>query len=1455
VKFVSKQLLLSLACALAFLLAFTPATYAVDGCSSAGFKVGRTVNLEATPFGMAAGDFNADGHLDLAVSPNNDSSAVMVLPGRGGTEGFGPPTRFPAGGQTLRMAAGDFNGDGKLDLAVSLNPSSQPGKLAILLNDGTGKFGAPNLITLAGDPTQPVLSDVNNDGKLDIVTALSTGTTDGKVSILLGNGTGGFSQAANSPFATFSFNPSVLVIGDFNEDGKRDLALPGSLGGVDVLLGDGAGGFAAGVNTPTSGSSLTLTAGDFNDDGHLDLLNGNRMILGSGTANFAAPIVVDLPEDTNAALAADVNHDNHLDLVAAGPSGLTIMLGNGAGNMVRAKSYTSGFTIFGAASSFAVPGDFNEDGKLDLAAVQISGIGILEGDGTGAFNDVLSYHASISTPHYLVAADFNNDGKQDVAFNSAFPGFGPQISGIEVALGDGSGGFTKKSVSNFGTVRLSSIAAADFNSDGKLDLAVTRSEEGSVSILLNDGTGGFPTNGFFLLGFSVGSRASAIETGDFNHDTKADLIAINPRDNSLVVLFGNGDGSFSGSVTSVSLQGSSSFADDLDIGDFNADGKPDVAVVRSGGTIVDVLQGDGTGYFFNYATLQIPGTPVSVVARDLNGDGKLDIAVTNFETDNLFNQAYVTVFINNGAQAFNPGANYPTDAAGVLGTGDFNHDGKPDLVVSSGVLFVSNTRDGFGILTNQGDGIFNASVNFSTGTLSDHLAVSDFNNDGKDDVVISQRDNGSVALLLGTFTAPQQCLSVNDVTVTESDLGTTDAIFTVKLSAASAQTVRVNYFLTPANVSFSISPATKGADFEDVSGTVTFLPGETTQTITVPVKGDVIDEFDQFFFVVLTTPVNAAISDGKGLGTILDNDPSAGITINDVAVAEGTGNQVQSSANFTISLNVPSEKPISVQYAIEAGTATLNTDYANISGTVEFSSGTVSKTISIPIIQDNIFEPDETFFVNLSNATNATITDGQGQGTISNDDPQPGISITATSFRTEGGTGTSGNSLFEVKLSNPSYQTITVSFATADATATAGADYAATSGTLTFSPGETSKSIAVEVIGDSIDEINETYLVNLSNPTNATIAGAQGVGTIQDDDGPTVSIGSASVTEGNFGFRNADFTVTLSAPSVQEIVGTYATAGGTATPGVDFQSVFPGTRIFVIPAGATSGTIAIRVLGDFQIEPDEQFSVTLLSTANASIGTAQGTGTIVNDDSNGKLQFSSQNYNASEDAGSVVITVNRVEGATGIITVDYAASNGTATAGSDYTATSGTLTFNQGEISKSFSVPVLNDNVFEVDETINVTLTNPTAGATLGNPTTATLTIKTPPLLLFLEESGPAPNQVAALDSLLLMRDPFPVLAPVDFFVQGLDRNTRVIVFVMNLQSAPGDLASSVRVNLVDVNGQSYDVGAEDVRVVPLFNFTQVTFRLPDNLAPGVCNIKIKAHDQESNAGILRIKN
>ena len=234
------------------------------------------------------------------------------------------------------------------------------------------------------------------------------------------------------------------------------------------------------------------------------------------------------------------------------------------------------------------------------------------------------------------------------------------------------------------------------------------------------------------------------------------------------------------------------------------------------------------------------------------------------------------------------------------------------------------------------------------------------------------------------------------------------------------------------------------------------------------------------------------------VGAIERSSPS--VSISDVAVTEG--NAGTTAAVFTVSLSEPSGGVVTVGYATADGTATIaDNDYTAASGTVVFPPGVTTRPITILVNGDTKFEPNETFFVNLGSPVNATISDGQGVGTITNDDSPPAVSIGDATVL-EGNSGTVP-ATFTASLSSASTQTITVTFATADGTtnpATAGSDYTTSTGTVTFPPGSTSQPVTVLVIGDTVPEPNETFFVNLASPTNATIARAQGVGTILDDD-------------------------------------------------------------------------------------------------------------------------------------------------------------------------------------------------------------------------------------------------------------------------------------------------------------------------------------------------------------------
>ena len=322
-------------------------------------------------------------------------------------------------------------------------------------------------------------------------------------------------------------------------------------------------------------------------------------------------------------------------------------------------------------------------------------------------------------------------------------------------------------------------------------------------------------------------------------------------------------------------------------------------------------------------------------------------------------------------------------------------------------------------------------------------------------------------------------ITIDNVTVNESQ---GNATFTVSLSQASANTVTVNY-------STSNGTATSGSDYTAKSGTVTFAPGQTTQTITVNVTEDATVEPNQTFNVNLTGAVNAAILDNQGVATIVDNE--AKISINDVTVNEAAG-----TATFTVSLSDSAASNVTVQYSTSNGTATAGSDYtARALTTLTFAPGETTKTVTVNITNDTTVESNETFNVNLSNAsTNATIVDAVGVATIVDNEPR--ISINDVTVNEGAGTAT-----FTVTLSEAATGNVTVQYATANGTATAGSDYtAAALTTLTFAPGETSKTITVAIVNDPAVEGNENFTVNLSNASsNATILDGAGIATIVDN--------------------------------------------------------------------------------------------------------------------------------------------------------------------------------------------------------------------------------------------------------------------------------------------------------------------------------------------------------------------
>jgi hypothetical protein len=1058
-------------------------------CSVPSFDLAQTFGVGNGPTAIASADLNADGHVDL-VTANTNSNSLSILLGNG-AGGFGAATTIPVGTAPTSVAIGDFNGDTKPDLVVVNRDSNT---LSILLNSGGGSFTAPVSQFAGISPRYVVVADFNGDSKLDLAVAAFSSNA---VLVFSGDGTGGFPTSMGLNAGT---GPTSVAIGDLNGDGKLDIAAANyNSSNISILLGNGAGGFA-GSATPSFGASLvSVVIADFNTDGKADLgIGGNEgtvmVSFGNGSGSFGPPQTLYGNYRVSHIATADLNHDGKADLVASHWSTNTIAIsfGNGDGTFDDPAYYGPGLQPWSVVIT-----DLNHDNKLDIVTVNnaSNNVAVLRGDGTGQFSHNQLYNAGPST-RSLVVTDFNNDGKRDIAVAG--------YSQVVLFTNNGAGRFSPYTFS-LQTYPVA-IVSADFNSDGFTDLAVAN-QSNSVTVISGNGSGGFRWGG----DYSAGSSPTWLADGDFNSDGHDDLAVTNQTTDSVSILIGTGASSFAPPV-SFPAGTRPGF---VTAADLNNDGNFDLIVSNPDTDNISVLLGNGAGGFGAPTSFATGDNPSWVAVADVNGDGNNDLAVGSVGT--------VTVFNGNGLGGFPSATNYSVgiSAASVV-ISDLNGDAKPDLAVGD------NTSGNLSILLNSGTGAFGSPTSLPSGGAPSFLAAADFNGDGAPDLAVVNRllDAflvGSMTPLLNTCAAalsppPVPGLVMNDLTVTEGDGGTTNAIVTVNLSQPSNQTVSVSYFTDG-----DFEDADFGVDFQPTSGRITFAPGQTTRTITIPVIGDTLDEFDETFNVFLAAPLNAPMLDGRAVVTIIDNDPPPGVSIADVSLAEGDSGQT--IANFTVNLSTASGKNVVVTYSTMNGSAIAGEDYVAKSGTVTIPSINHSTSVNIPIqvLGDINFEADQTFTVNIT-ADTATVTRAQATGTILNDDAVLQFSNTNYSANESGPVA----SLTVTRVGNTA-KVVSVDYATSDSAgvsncgiisgnASARCDYEAKFGTLRFASGETSKTLSISLVDDAYAEGNETFNASLLNPVGATIGPLAVVATITITDNESAN-GSSPLANANFFVR------------------------------------------------------------------------------------------------------------------------------------------------------------------------------------------------------------------------------------------------------------------------------------------------------------------------------------------------
>ena len=602
-------------------------------------------------------------------------------------------------------------------------------------------------------------------------------------------------------------------------------------------------------------------------------------------------------------------------------------------------------------------------------------------------------------------------------------------------------------------------------------------------------------------------------------------------------------------------------------------------------------------------------------------------------------------------------------------------------------------------------------LTFDVGDTSKPVRVGLLDDDDPEDVerfqlVLSRPDNATIAdsVGVGTIVDDEGLVRILvDGPDPVREAADASAAFTVRLSRAAEAEVTVDY--ATADVT-----ATAGDDYTALSDTLTFAAGDKSKQVSVTVLDDDDEEETETFELVLSNPsTNAAAGaeHDRTVAAILDDDGLPELSAADASAAEGA------AAVFEVGLDKASKRKVTFRYTAVAdptadAAAVPALDFEAVAGDGEIAAGATSTTVRVPLSDDLLDEHDETFWLRVTGPENATVGDGTATGTITDNDPLPEMSIADAG-------ATEGDPIgFTVSLSAASGRTVTVPWATAERSAddedraSAGTDFTAASATLRLRPGATAATISVATADDEIAEADETFFVNLGEPTNATVDDGTAVGAILDDDGlPRASIAGTDVAEDD---SPAVFTVTLSRRSTEPVSLDYYTTDGTATAPADYGTTGGARGTLVIPAGLDTGEISVFIADDSLIEGAETFTITLHNPTNAVVAEGSGTavGTILDDDI---TRIAIAGAQASEDDATIDFAVTAAPAPPAAVTVRYSTFDGTATQPGDYTATAGTLTIAAGDTAATVSVPLVDDIYFEDTETFRVRLSNPGTGA------------------------------------------------------------------------------------------------------------------------------------------------
>jgi hypothetical protein len=564
---------------------------------------------------LAAGDLDGDGDPDVVVVAADGDVLGVSLGGSGAS--FGPFSTFNVGEDPLALRLGDVNGDGDLDVAVARKTGA-----SVHLGDGLGGLGPPRPVNTMGNGQDVALLDMDADGLLDIAISNASNNPNnaGWLATARGHGDGLFDDPVTWPLA---YDPTNLLVADFDGDGNEDLVASSNLESVGILFSDGLGGFAA----------PELYAKAYYGD------------------------VVDVD---------DRNGDGAPDLVQAGLHVFLEMRNDGTGTLVGPRAYQQGLQPQRAAT-----GDLDGDGLVDALGPWLgsAAVGVHLGDGAGGLAPAVSWPVG-SFPRDAALGDLDQDGDLDAVVTEA------GAARLLLVPNDGAGGFPSWSSYNYPLTELAwSPQLADLDGDGLLDVAAA--VDSDLLLAWGDGAGGFSSATSVALGISTFSGVTALVLGDLEGDGDLDAVVGGAYFDDVAVLLGDGSGGFQlQPLLSTGYNGTL----DLELGDVDGDGHLDLLTQSQGSDLVLALAGDGVGGFGVPTSVPTLGDPSAIEAGDFDGDGLDDLAVfpdfhLSYEMALHFGQAGGGL----GEARYQVACRGAWDATAA----DLTGDGRPELLVSS----------------------------------------------------------------------------------------------------------------------------------------------------------------------------------------------------------------------------------------------------------------------------------------------------------------------------------------------------------------------------------------------------------------------------------------------------------------------------------------------------------------------------------------------------------------------------------------------------------------------------------------------------------------------------------------------------------------------------------------------------------------------------------------------------